>query len=135
MANPLVELVATYIRNFLSELDSTVTQLPCEIQLRGHVIAQELDVTFGAALWTGAALSNVIAYNNAFMLTRPQPKARKYYLYAVLRTRVPGKDFKGLRFIYVLPPNDVFECDVLDEDSQDELLLLDADVKNYARST
>jgi hypothetical protein len=119
----------------MAELEPEVAQNPCEIQLRGHILAQELDVTFGAALWTGTALNNVIAYNNAFMLTRPQPKARKFYLYAVLRTRVPGSDFKGLRFIYILPPDDVFECDVLDEDSQDELLLLDADVKNYARNS
>ena len=135
MANPLINLVSTYIRQFISGLAADVTQYPCEIQLRGHIIAQELDVTFGAALWTGTALNNVIAYNNAFMLTRPQPKNRKYYMYAVLRTRVPAQDFKGLRFIYVLPPEDVFECDVLDADSQDELLLLDADVKNYARNT
>lgn len=134
MANPLIELVSTYIRNFMGDLAPEVAQNPCEVQLRGHIIAQELDVTFGSALWDGKSLKNVVAYNNAFLLTRPQSKARNYYLYAVLRGRVPGPDFTGLRFIYILPPEDVFECDVLDADSQDELLLLDADVKNYARN-
>lgn len=135
MNNPLVAIVATYMRQFMGDLDPEITQAPCEVQLRGHMLALELDVTFGAALWNGTALTNVVAYNNAFLLTRAQPRAKQYYLYAVLRTRVPGTDFKGLRFIYVLPPEDVFECDVLDGDSQDELLLLDADVKNYARGT
>jgi hypothetical protein len=135
MANPLVEIVSTYLRQFMADLDTTITQYPCEVQLRGHMLALELDVTFGAALWNGSALTNVVAYNNAFLLTRDQPRTKKYYLYAVLRTRVPGQDFKGLRFTYVLPPEDVFECDVFDADSQDELLLLDADVKNYARGT
>ena len=134
MSNPLVEIVATYIRQFMADLDTEITQSPYEVQLRGHMIALELDVTFGAALWNGTALTNVVAYNNAFLLTRPPSKLKKFYLYAVLRGRVPGSDFKGLRFIYVLPPDDVFECDVHDTDSQDELLLLDADVKNYARN-
>ena len=118
----------------MADLDTEITQSPYEVQLRGHMIALELDVTFGAALWNGTSLTNIVAYNNAFLLTRPPAKLKKFYLYAVLRGRVPGSDFKGLRFIYVLPPDDVFECDVHDADSQDELLLLDADVKNYARN-
>lgn len=135
MHNPLIDLVSTYMRQFMNDLPPEARQYPCEFQLRGHMIALELDVTFGAALWNGSSLTNVIAYNNAFMLTRPQPRSRRYYMYAVLRTRVPARDFTGLRFIYVLPPDDVFECDVVDENGQEELLLLDADVKNYARNT
>lgn len=133
MSNPLIGVVTSCLSQFIESLDDETRALPCEVQVRGHLINQELDVTFGSGLWDGTRLMGVIALNNAFMLTRRPSRAQKYYLYGVLRARVPG--VAGLRYTYILPPDDIFECDVVDEDSQDELLLLDADVQNYARNS
>ena len=138
MANSLVALVTTYLQGFIRDFPDEFAY-PCELQLRGHVITQELDVVFGSALWTGVALTHVVALNNAFMLTKTPARARRYYLYAVLRGKVLGVatspgNFAGLKYTYLLPPEDVASIDVVDAASQHELLLLDADVAGYAKA-
>jgi hypothetical protein len=137
MPNSLVALITSYLQGFVRDNADEFT-LPCEVQLRGHIIAQELDVVFGAALWTGNALTHVVALNNAFLLTRTPSRVRKFYLYAVLRGKVQAStragEFAGLRYTYLLPPDDVAYVDVVDATSQHDLLVLDADVKNYAKN-
>ena len=132
MSNPLVAVVTDHLKQFVDSLDDeAVHATPCEIQLRGHMTRLDLDVTFGSGLWDGSRLLWVIALSNAFILVRQPIRAHKHYLYCVLRSRPPG--LNGLRYTYILPPDDLFTCDVVDTNSQNELLLLDADVKNYAR--
>lgn len=138
MSNSLITLVTSYLQGFATDFRDEFS-LPCEVQLRGHMLSTALDVTFGSALWTGAGLLHVVAHNNAFLLTRTPSRSQRYYLYAVTRSKLPSHvvasaGFPGLRYTYLLPPGDIASLDVVDAETQHELLVLDADVKNYAKN-
>lgn len=130
--NPLAAMVGQVMLSLLQQLDEAHLRFPAEVSLRGYLPKLKLDVTFGAAVWNGERLTDVVAYRNSTLLADSKPPANKrFYTYLLLRS--PLKPV-GIKHLYVLPPGEALEVDVNDDDSRDALLEAEVEVTYIAET-